>query len=537
MHHATVVFSRSIGKSHVEELINILKRELPAGSFSGTHGHNRIWVSFPDDRIPWNRSLEVTAEEQRTTLEIKDGQELTAKFEALAPKFASRYGGHDHRWMNAVIVSKLGTDNIATVLPFNMYDRTWPRLGMLGKWVRVGSEGWIFDQQYKNSSESLTPLTMEGAIIGSLERLGIQAKLSDAGHVAKQMLDHMGGLWDLYLLTDLETLQLLNKMAGGFRRRNTDTETIEETFERRSAPVKEWTDLISRRRQRRSLPRLELADFTKRNLIRLGLETDCPHCKASNWHSLTAVDYDVTCERCLKRYDFPQAGLSENNRNWHYRVIGPFSVPDYGRGSYSALLTLRVINRFGSSWGEMTFSTAMNLKFDSLEVEADFVAWRRDETYGAHTPPELLIGETKSAGENDLIKPKDLAKLKAIARKLPGSIFVISVLREKFTDSEKKLLQRFVKWCRRPDAHGRATNPVIVLTRHELFFEHFISATWKELGDPFNSFTDYEYTRNLYNFADATQRIYLGLPSFHEWRHAEWKKRATRNKRVSKTSG
>lgn len=281
---------------------------------------------------------------------------------------------------------------------------------------------------------------------------------------------------------------------------------------------------------------MELADFTKRNLIKLGLETLCPHCQATNWHSLTAVDYDVACERCLKPYDFPQAQLRENNRNWHYRVVGPFSVPDYGRGSYGALLALRVMNSFGSSFDGMTFSTAVNLKFDGIDVEADFVAWRRSETHGAHNPPDLLIGETKSLGQGDLIKPKDLSKLKAIGRKLPGAILVISVLRKTFTPPEKKWLQRFVKWCRRPDDHGRQTNPVILLTANELFFEHLISATWEELGEPFKSFADYEHTRNLYSFADATQRIYLGLPSFEEWEDGEWKKRAARNRRVPKAT-
>jgi hypothetical protein len=78
--------------------------------------------------------------------------------------------------------------------------------------------------------------------------------------------------------------------------------------------------------------------WVMRNVIRLGLETQCPHCNAKNWSTLTAVDYRVTCERCLKPYDFPQAALREHNRNWTYRVVGPFSVPDFGRGSYSALL-------------------------------------------------------------------------------------------------------------------------------------------------------------------------------------------------------
>jgi hypothetical protein len=159
------------------------------------------------------------------------------------------------------------------------------------------------------------------------------------------------------------------------------------------------------------------------------------------------------------------------------------------------------------------------------------VAWRRNESHGTHNPPDLLIGETKSLGKGDLIKPKDLAKLKAIGQKLPGAILVISVLRESFTASEKKLLQRFVEWCRRSDGHGRQTNPLILLTANELFFDHLISATWKELGEPFKSFADYEHTEKLHNFADATQRIYLGVPSFYEWYDAQWKKRLARKKR------
>ena len=250
----------------------------------------------------------------------------------------------------------------------------------------------------------------------------------------------------------------------------------------------------------------------------------CPHCQVTNWHSLTTVDYGVTCERCLNPYEFPQAELRENNRNWHYRVVGPFSVPDYGRGSYSALLALRLINNLSGSFDEITFSTAMNLGFGGIAAEADFIAWRRAESHGTHNPPELLVGETKSLGKGDLIKPKDLAKLKAIGQKLPGAILVISVLRESFTASEKKWLQQFVKWCRRLDDHGRQTNPAILLTANELFFEHMISATWEKLGEPFKSFADYEHTRNLHSFADATQRIYLDLPSFHQCYEAEWKK-------------
>jgi hypothetical protein len=216
------------------------------------------------------------------------------------------------------------------VLPFNTFDRSWPRLGVDNDSIPVGSEGWVFSQQYTNVAQYVSLLSANDVIVGSLGQFGIKAELSEPGHIARQMLDNLGGLWGVHLLADTETLKLLNKMAGGLRRMSNEEDTVEETFELRTAPREEWTRLIANRKTRRRLSRLSLEDFTKSNVIRLGLETDCPHCNAKNWSTLTGVDYRVTCERCLKPYDFPQAALREHNRNFTYRVVGPFSVPDYG---------------------------------------------------------------------------------------------------------------------------------------------------------------------------------------------------------------
>ena len=123
----------------------------------------------------------------------------------------------------------------------------------------------------------------------------------------------------------------------------------------------------------------------------------------------------MTCDRCLKSYDFPQARLREQNKNFYYRVVGPFSVPDYGRGSYASLLALRVINRFNMTMHELTFATAMDLAFDGNNTEVDFLAWRRDDQLDYDEPPQFIIGEAKS-GERKLIKARNLAQLKALQR-------------------------------------------------------------------------------------------------------------------------
>ena len=154
--------------------------------------------------------------------------------------------------------------------------------------------------------------------------------------------------------------------------------------------------------------------------------------------------------------------------------------------------------------GRATFSTALDLEFDGVRSEIDFAAWQSKEHHDVDNPPELVIGEAKSLGTGDLIKPKDIEKLKTVARKLPGAFLVLSVMRQEFTVAEKKLLEGLVKWGRRPDERGLPTNPVILLTGHELFVEHHISATWKELGGLYANYSDYRDTRTLRGFADAT---------------------------------
>ena len=535
MHHATVEFGRSVGKAKAKELVEVWKGKLPAGALSIKLWRNRIWIPFVDDRVHRDRRLKVTADEQRTTVTVQSEKTSSyAKFETLSPEFATRYGGGEFRWVNAVQLSSYGHEGLAIAVPFNVFDRRWPGVAMGGGRVQIGSEGWVFGQKSKGWGEHFRFLSGEQAILSWLKQKGIGAKVSDPGHIAKQILDHLGSLWAVHLLADLETIQLLNKMAGAVRVRGQGNAATEETFELRTAPLKKWIDLISRRKAGGGLPRLKLEDFTSRNVIRLGLETECPNCHAKNWHSLTETDYAVVCERCLNKYDFPQAALKDRNQNWHYRVVGPFSVPDYGRGSYSALLCLRFLKSFSSGTEEMTYLTATNLQFDGIAREVDFIAWRCPERFDSSEAPDLIFGEAKSAGQGELITQGDLAKLKNVAQKLPGAFVVLAVLRDDFTSLEKKLLQQFVIWTRRPDERGRAMNSAILLTSRELFFDHLLTATWKDSGKPWSSFSDYDHTRNLHALADATQQIYLGLPSFDEWEHARWKKRAEKRTAMKK---
>jgi hypothetical protein len=188
---------------------------------------NAIWIDHRDDRVHRDSRLKVVANERRAELALREESRLHTTFETLEPEFSGQYGKGNHRWVNVLRISNYSDRSIATVLPFNTFDRAWPCLGMGGgDPVPVGSEGWVFPQAYKNLGQYVSLLSAGEAIIGSLEQLDVKAELSEPGQIAKQMLEHLGGLWGVHLLANLDTLKLLNKMAGGLRRKHGEDETV-----------------------------------------------------------------------------------------------------------------------------------------------------------------------------------------------------------------------------------------------------------------------------------------------------------------------
>ena len=507
MHRTTIELARSIGEERGQAMLAMLSPELPADSWGCKTWRTRIWSEQTNAYVGPTRALRVTAQEKHVSLTVREDD--TSEFQSLAPSFASLYGGGQRgRWANVVDPDSSTHRGIATVVPFNVTDASWPRLDRFGP-VVVGSEGWSFNQRFKEFTTTIQLQTQEQAVIGSLERLGVHARLSDAGHIAKQVLHHLGGTWGIRLLADLETLKLLNGMAGGVRRTNDGAGDIEEVFDRRVRSERTWKQLIATRLKRRRYEEMAISHFTDRNMIRLGLTTKCPQCTESNWHSLTDADYAITCARCLEKYPFPQGSLQTKNVNWGYRVIGPFAAPDYARGAYGALLALNVLVRT-SFWGEVTLSPALVLEWDGgTPCEADYVAWIGRKSFAETHRPQLVIGEAKSLGSKDLVKSHDLGRLRSIARKLPGATIVISVMREEFTESERHRLRSFAKWAARLDKNRNPTNQVVLLTGVELFHQLDLSSTWKNRGGRHAQFAKYDYTHDLQKLAEATQTLYL----------------------------
>lgn len=519
MHRSTVEISRSISESRAREVLMPTFCKLPQGSWSFKRNRTPIWHAPFNDRISRSK---LTVSERRVRLPVTvtlDG-ETTAQFETLSPDFAKRYSGSHFRWANVIVPHSYSDHEIATVLPYNTFDRSWPNLGLGDRHVIITQEGWVFTQSYKDQEQPLYLLKKDQAFTQWFKKLGINATLSEPGRIGKQVFNSLKGFWGLRLLNDPEMLQFINKLAMSTRRRGIegDLGIQEEDFTGRAASIQDWESQIKQRNARRPFPELNLSHYTQRNVIRIGIETACRYCGAKNWRGLDEIGYEVKCERCLKNYEFPQAEIKIQNGNWKYRVVGPFAVPDFARGSYSALLTIKALSELKVTplKDAINFSTALDLVSGEKKCEIDFALWVEDnnnsDTYG---DPKLVIGEAKSFG-NQVIKEKDISQIKKAAKMLPNSIIVISVLKENFSDTEKVLLKKFVEWARKP-FNGDSRHWVILLTGTELFAEHHITNTWKDKGEPFSQFGDYIRMRTLQDISDATLSIYLGLPGYYEW--------------------
>ncbi|MES2824953.1 MAG: hypothetical protein V4732_15215 [Pseudomonadota bacterium] len=513
MHRTTIEIARSISEEQARDQILSLLQGLPNGSFSFKLLRTRIWdVNYDNTQGTLPERTKLSASEKNKTIVIKGDNELYTGFETISPDFSETYSGSKNRWVNVLTISAYTDCNLALNLPYNTFDNNWLRTGLSE--FNNGREGWVFCQDHKNSTQSVRLLRNDEAFTHWFKLKNIQVTLSDPGRIAKEMLESLEGFWGLYLLDNEETLMFVNKLAGSARVwKNPNNEiTLQEDYPNRAARIDIWDAHVKRFIAKGIRRSVDISKYIERNIIRLGIETDCSHCNAKNWHDLNEVSYEIKCSRCIKIYKFPQGNLKKFNGNWKYRVIGPFAVPDYAQGAYTSLLTIRFFTKFLNKNDVSSFTTAIDMIAGKTKCEVDFAIWiSNNNRYDVCGEPRLIIGEAKSFALN-AVTEEALLQLKAAAELMPKSILVVSVLKTEFSNDEVIRLKEFVRWARVP-IKSEPRHLVILLTGTELFNE-FLEDVWEKKGEPFSRFSDYSYIHDFECLSDATLTIYLGLPSF-----------------------
>jgi hypothetical protein len=322
---------------------------------------------------------------------------------------------------------------------------------------------------------------------------------------------YLGGFARAGLLADHETLIELDKMAKSTKKYPDGT--IEE-YPERSRPVSVWQRIINRRNSKRRFTNITLDSYISAGILRLGLSVDCPNCLHKNWYSLDAVANQITCDRCLKTFDFPQGSL-DFQKTWHYRVVGPFAVPNFAEGAYAAVLALRVFSSQLTHDAQITYSTNLEVTLASADKpdEIDFVLWYSRDDHLRHydDEPVLVLGEAKSFAAESF-QPKDIERMQRLSESFAGAFLVFATLKDNLSEEEKSSIAKLALWGRIPFKDGLPRAPVIVLTATELFSDWDLRQTWQDTGGAHAQFmAPYLRLDNLWTLAGTTQQLYLDL--------------------------
>jgi hypothetical protein len=156
-------------------------------------------------------------------------------------------------------------------------------------------------------------------------------------------------------------------------------------------------------------------------------------------------------------------------------------------------------------------------------LEADFGLLWEESIYGEQRHG-VIFGECKTYGEFDT---KDYERMRYFAKAFPGAVLVFSTLRKTLTAREISRISQIAKAGRKYWKADRPINPVLILTGTEILDWQAPPYCWNE-----NLQERFKHLHGLLAVCNATQQIYLGLPSWEtEWHEGFEKKRL---KRVAK---
>ena len=502
---AAIHVARSLDLKAVVEELNLEEFELPKQSCTFQDWYPPIWQMWDDDdRVMRPTASILSAQERDIQITPTGDDRIMLRFPTLAPEFDGGAIGAGPKWINTVAAKQYSAKpDIARILPSAGFgaERYYPSVGM-GRQL-VSREGFVTFQRFAHDEAYLELPTSTQAITSWLAADGIEARPSDAGRVAEQVIEAVGGLGGTHAFRDRGIVELLDKMA---RNRREYVDGSSDEFGDRTASVQEWLKVL-RPLQQKSWGRWRTLDtLVERGMLRLGFSLNCAHCTQANWYSIDEVKSEVQCSRCVKNFPFPQG--NSKKANWAYRVVGPFATPHFARGAYTVALALRLLDDEFGSFGNLTFSTGMELTKDEITKEVDFYAWRTsDGASRAPSNPLTLIGECKSLG-SDTFKNEDIENLKHFADLLPGTYLIAASMKDRLSVDEIERLRELAAWgWARP-----RPSPLIVLTGLELFGYGPISSDWENAGGRAKDV--FERHQNIFDFpslAAATQELHLEI--------------------------
>ncbi|MCG3692839.1 hypothetical protein [Aliarcobacter butzleri] len=513
MLHTTTMFSRSISKDEATKIYDqYIKVDNPAANYI-QHWYPDIKLEQSDWIAGIKRPI-LKYNENKKEINLSDSENKQIHFETLAPDFAKKYD-NKIRWANIINIKDWSFKNqIATNFPTNYRNPLFPKFSFYGEILLPTSEGLTIFPQYIDSSHRWNLVNGTRAINKWLVTYGIKATVSDAGKSTQQIIETIGGVSQIFSLTSKNVIEQLNKMAN--------------TPLTRSFQINKFENEINKKMKKNPYGHTRSEILVSQKIVELGLELKCSKCDSWNWYTIDSLNYNLTCNRCLKTYAFPITKPTNSDfSRWAYRVIGAFALPDYARGGYSASLAIHFFERNIASAHDLdiTWSGGQELTLNSGEkAEADFILWtQKKETLDLNKPTDIVFGEAKSFAK-DAFKDSDVQKMKLLAETFPKSILVFATMKdyEDFSADEIVRLKKLAEWGRGYDNENKEIRAyIMILTGLELFIEDYggLSRTWEQKGGRHKELISGIISHKLDNLkllSELTQQLYLNMPSYYD---------------------
>jgi len=343
---------------------------------------------------------------------------------------------------------------------------------------------------------------------------GIVAKKSDKSELVDRLLLNLGGVHGATILK-LDGFRKVLDLIGkhGSLRKSEIEKQLRESLRQ--------SDMIHR----------DASEAFKRlvsdGVMTPGLVFKCKHCLRSAWYPLEGISRKFACRYCL---EMNEVGTLDKSNEWSYKTLGVFGIPRSIEGSIATALTLIFFTNHFDPNCSILFPS--RLETGDYSCEIDLVLLRKTNVWW-EVGWRALIAECKTERS---FKQKDIAKLRRTARALPGTVIVLSSLREadQFDQQEKDRLQKLAEWGRKPHIGDKWLHPVVILTKIELQSYFCPPQCWSNWPRPLQRIAKrYRHVDSYEELAECTQMAYLGMNSWHDWFEKKFLKKRKSRRRSS----
>lgn len=356
--------------------------------------------------------------------------------------------------------------NPITEFEYDGYTLKLPYLTDMNEWysreamyspydVRIEPDAISVIVDTHDSVKNLYPVKQEQLLRQLFVRAGIEAKDSQAGLIARKLVEQMGGLDSCRVFKIPGVRKLIASLnSTDFTTRSNAVNVIRDLDE--STGVASFTEHESLHIQARETPKLSTDEafsyMLSKKLFRAGLEMTCSNCKLKPWLSINSLGSEVTCEYCGGQVELV---TQLKDRDWKFRKSGLIGSDNNQEGAIPVILTLLQFLHRDHSGGSFVYSTALKLDSKKLGIdcETDFAALGHTRDIHGKDYTAVAIGEVKSLKEE--INDQDIENLSKVKEALDKSgvkTYLVFAKTADFTDAE---IQRF------KDLQAKGISPIL----------------------------------------------------------------------------